>query len=667
MRLSILAYCDDGRYWPAMLETIAAASADWPDFELLLPRRAAFEGAASPSPLPLRFIDGVGDATPGACHAALAEAAAGEYLMTLDQAVFPLPGDLGAVCDFLDARPAVAAAYGRKFIGAGLEPEQPVSVGGRFSRFDAFHRFPFQRGGMILRRAAVLAAGNFRDHPGGMDADLYARLLLEADFAFDPAFRVCSRIDLDGFDPVEEPTAIQETAIARAPELYRELWSGRPFRCAAAQRRWLGFFCGIACFREPDPTRRLYFAETALQLEPDDFGAVRERIGALRELGRPADALAVCFDALLRFDGSAEARLLLTDSGRAICRDLGVPAGHLDDACRAAERSFFALPPAAGAVCAQILRALPAPELQPAFAGNNNIALACSMDDKFAPYGAVAIASILEHASAGNHYDIIILHDGLAARHRRLLSGLAAGRRNCRIRFRYTGRQFQLYGAQHFSLHGYFSRAVYYRLFLPELLPAYDRILYLDADIVVLHDVAELYGLELGDCLLGAARDFGMQIKVRRYPAFAEYMRETLKLKRPDDYFLSGVLLMDLKRCREERMTAAWIDHLKRIGNPAFPDQDVLNVGAEGRVRFFEAEWNALWFMEDEYADLTFDPACLAEYERSQHSYKLLHYCSGIKPWNFPDRPKAEHFWHYAEKTPYLQFLKDSIQYHRKL
>ena len=53
----------------------------------------------------------------------------------------------------------------------------------------------------------------------------------------------------------------------------------------------------------------------------------------------------------------------------------------------------------------------------------------------------------------------------------------------------------------------YYSKSTYFRLFLPNLYPNYDKILYLDSDIVILDDVAKLYNINIKNCLLGAARN----------------------------------------------------------------------------------------------------------------------------------------------------------------
>lgn len=53
----------------------------------------------------------------------------------------------------------------------------------------------------------------------------------------------------------------------------------------------------------------------------------------------------------------------------------------------------------------------------------------------------------------------------------------------------------------------YFSMTTYFRLFISNLYPQYNKAIYLDCDIVLLKDIAELYNIDIGDNLLGAVPD----------------------------------------------------------------------------------------------------------------------------------------------------------------
>ncbi|KAF8897997.1 glycosyltransferase family 8 protein [Gymnopilus junonius] len=109
-----------------------------------------------------------------------------------------------------------------------------------------------------------------------------------------------------------------------------------------------------------------------------------------------------------------------------------------------------------------------------------------------------------------------------------------------------------------------------------ELLPI-ERVLYLDADVLVRKSLKPLWDVDLGEKCIGAARDIG-------HPMGHEKME-----RRP--YFNAGVLLIDLAKARFE------VDRLKKLGmemkNAKFRDQDALNMIFADNWVSLDLNWNA--------------------------------------------------------------------------
>ena len=53
----------------------------------------------------------------------------------------------------------------------------------------------------------------------------------------------------------------------------------------------------------------------------------------------------------------------------------------------------------------------------------------------------------------------------------------------------------------------YYNMTTYFRFFIAEMFPEYDKAIYLDSDTVVQGDISELYRTELGDCWVGACHE----------------------------------------------------------------------------------------------------------------------------------------------------------------
>ena len=78
---------------------------------------------------------------------------------------------------------------------------------------------------------------------------------------------------------------------------------------------------------------------------------------------------------------------------------------------------------------------------------------------------------------------------------------------------------------------------------MPELLPEVERVLYLDVDTLALDDLAPLWRTDLGDAYVGAVTNVFQP----------DHLFHAAELGiRPEDYFNSGVLLLDLAALRRD-------------------------------------------------------------------------------------------------------------------
>ena len=129
-----------------------------------------------------------------------------------------------------------------------------------------------------------------------------------------------------------------------------------------------------------------------------------------------------------------------------------------------------------------------------------------TISDDFAPYAAVAIESLLPYVSSDHQYQIIIVHQGLRQATRQNLKSLT--RDNVEIIF-YEINDAKLGAIQNrkenFLRADFFTPSIFYRLFLADLFPQYDKAIYVDSDTVWNGDPAEMFAIALNDDLIGAA------------------------------------------------------------------------------------------------------------------------------------------------------------------
>ena len=174
-----------------------------------------------------------------------------------------------------------------------------------------------------------------------------------------------------------------------------------------------------------------------------------------------------------------------------------------------------------------------------------------STDDHYMPYLDVAVASLIANASKDYTYRIIVLNTGLQP------ENIAKVKLNERDGFVIDFVDISE-NVKHikscFKNVYHFSVASYYRLFIASLFPQYDKIVYLDCDLVVLGDIAELYNTELGVNILGAVADqFVCNTK-----EFRRYAQKALGVD-PDRYFNTGVMLISLEQFRKNNIENKFI------------------------------------------------------------------------------------------------------------
>ncbi|GII66525.1 hypothetical protein Skr01_66100 [Sphaerisporangium krabiense] len=181
------------------------------------------------------------------------------------------------------------------------------------------------------------------------------------------------------------------------------------------------------------------------------------------------------------------------------------------------------------------------------------------------------------------------------------------------------------------------THAAYYRLLLPELAPpSVPRMLYLDSDIVCTGGLAELWRTDLRGELLAAAVDIGSPT-VSAAGGLPGFDGGAGRLTFWSDYFNSGVLLMDLARCREEKVAATSLAYLREnSARLRFAVQDALNIAADDRWIRLDSRWN----------DMDFSTY---EENRETRDTRLLHYAGARKPWQdaFPEGELKARFTKY--------------------
>ncbi len=271
---------------------------------------------------------------------------------------------------------------------------------------------------------------------------------------------------------------------------------------------------------------------------------------------------------------------------------------------------------------------------------NKTIPIFFATDDNYIPYLEVALRSLVENASKAYTYNIHILNTGLKEENKDAILKLA--NKNFNILFEDISYCIEPIKAMLKDVY-HFSVVMYYRLFIEKLFPQYDKVIYLDCDIVVLGDISKLYNVNLGGNLIGACQE---QV-INSNETFRKYAN--LGIGVPcEKYFNSGILLMNLKKFRQEKLCEQFVYLINTYNfDVVDPDQAYLNVLCYNKVKYLPNGWNK------EALPI-----------KLEGKLNIVHYALYKKPWQYDDIINVEYFWHYAKKcTMYNKIVENKASF----
>lgn len=255
----------------------------------------------------------------------------------------------------------------------------------------------------------------------------------------------------------------------------------------------------------------------------------------------------------------------------------------------------------------------------------DSIVVVSGADSGYARALSVMLQSLGERLDAARALELHVIDGGFRAGEReRLEAGLDARTTlqwHSPDRTRFAG----------FPLWGRMSPATYDKLQVVDLLPrGIERALWLDADLLVLDDLAKIWDRDLEGRSTCAVQDCVVPFLASRFGlAGAEARRHPPRTK----YFNAGVLLFSPGRWRELEVVPRALDYLRRFRDSvSFWDQEGLNAALVGDWLELEPRWN---FNVDHATqhDRRHDGALKLRAEAS-----VLHYCGRQKPWRYPGR-----------------------------
>lgn len=270
-------------------------------------------------------------------------------------------------------------------------------------------------------------------------------------------------------------------------------------------------------------------------------------------------------------------------------------------------------------------------------------------DDNYAMPTVVAITSLYYNRNENNEYRIYVICSEVSDGNIEMIKALSQEDKDFYVEaiVRNDLEQFEGLGTEK-VLH--VSKAAIYKFELPNIFSQYDRILYLDGDMLVLNDICPLFDTDIEDRYAAVVKDY----KATTYPI---PQLEKLKIATKHKfYWNSGMMVLNLKKMREDDLTEKLFDY-KLHGINIFMDQDALNVVFEENVRYVPLYNNMMSTLITMYPPKVimdyYNIEEYSNYEKLLQKATVLHLTGRLKPWEHLIPVFSDLYNFYYNKSPY--------------
>lgn len=260
-----------------------------------------------------------------------------------------------------------------------------------------------------------------------------------------------------------------------------------------------------------------------------------------------------------------------------------------------------------------------------------------SSSDSYSEICGISITSLLENNKNVNTIDIYIINNNISdINKQRLLETALKYHRNLTFVDKVDLEEI----AKTSIYVGRWNIGTFFRLYLSSILPkTIDRIIYIDCDMIIRHSLAEVYNMDMGNCLVAGVDD-----------CRSDLYREDIHCKPGTVYVNNGFLLIDLKKWREEKIEEQFTNFIsQRKGDLTYMDQAPLNgvLGPQNKILelkpiynaqriFFDFNYKQLMHLrkpthflsQQEYNDAVTDPVVV---------HFTPTFLTGTRPWNKKD------------------------------
>jgi UDP-glucose:(galactosyl)LPS alpha-1,2-glucosyltransferase len=272
-----------------------------------------------------------------------------------------------------------------------------------------------------------------------------------------------------------------------------------------------------------------------------------------------------------------------------------------------------------------------------------NIIPVCSITDENLPFAMAAMmTSALENAAETTFYKFYCFISGnVSGDDRKKLLSIGDSRKNCSIELMDMGNLYLDLP----DTHSYVTNVSLYKIAIIKNLTGHDKVLYLDSDIIVRRDLCELYHYDLNDNYVGAVLSINKCLDQAR-------LAKHIDIPDMETYFNAGVMLMNLKKMRADRLAEKLESHIGNFSGSV--DQSIFNHVCYRRIVSLPPKYNVTYNNFHLYKTKRagrFYPA--EELSDAVTSPVIFHYAIAEKPWDYSGMIFGKEWDGYYKKSPY--------------
>lgn len=263
------------------------------------------------------------------------------------------------------------------------------------------------------------------------------------------------------------------------------------------------------------------------------------------------------------------------------------------------------------------------------------IPIVFATDSNYVLQTCVAMESIMLHITDSEYIEFFVLYSGfLGEKEMEELQLVEKRNKLCKVVTIDVGEKFK---ETKVTLDDVNTQATFYRLGIPEFLPQYEKCIYLDSDIIVRENIAQLMNEDIDEYYIAGVIAYIIAGK-ENYA-----LKNIILSPETDKYINAGVLLINLKKIRQDGKDKELYDNM--IYSFPMQDQDILNKVCAGKIRTLPFKYNVMTkynqWNYDQYKGL----ASPKEISEAWSKPIIIHYADVIKPWKNLASPFSDEWW----------------------